>query len=377
MPKGFLETAKTNYLKNMAIKISWITLSGMNKDATIVGDQAVIGRNCDKCDVYIADQSLSRQHCRIELIKGDFFITDLGSVNGVHIDGKLISPNIKTHFATFNQLQLGTVECHVEETEQVKDNLHETIKQSPEKNEVTKTIKVSKQDLQKLKSNRVSKGPLKNNFSFKPGLVLPFIILAAGIAIFNHQRPQLIKKANANTFTKSAASEKIPIKKAETTQDTFKLNGFYIENKSKVSCQGFEAYCQSLQLDQSRNEGFIKDDQDLFVYMNMNHALELESYSLIKQDKWALDLIAFNQILTSPLLDDYLLEKYLQLHILLLDQTGKIIRIYRLHPVRFKPASVPRMELIAKLTEVIKGKDSETFMTEMNKFTVKKEFSED
>ena len=45
-----------------------------------------VGRS-PKCDLVIPHESISRKHCQIEVIKGNFYITDLGSSNGVTVNG--------------------------------------------------------------------------------------------------------------------------------------------------------------------------------------------------------------------------------------------------------------------------------------------------
>lgn len=67
-----------------------------------------IGRS-SKCDLIILNESMSRRHCLIELKDGDFYITDLGSINGVFIDGIKIPPLKPTLFFTYLQLSFGYV----------------------------------------------------------------------------------------------------------------------------------------------------------------------------------------------------------------------------------------------------------------------------
>lgn len=58
----------------------------------ITKDTIIIGRSSE-CDFCVPVDDLSRKHCQIT-IKGEyFFITDLGSKNGVTVDGILLTPN--------------------------------------------------------------------------------------------------------------------------------------------------------------------------------------------------------------------------------------------------------------------------------------------
>lgn len=73
------------------------------------GKSATIGRS-PKCEIVIPHDGVSRQHCRIDLENGEFFVTDLASTNGVLIDGNKIAPNKKTVFQTFLPLSFGPVQ---------------------------------------------------------------------------------------------------------------------------------------------------------------------------------------------------------------------------------------------------------------------------
>jgi pSer/pThr/pTyr-binding forkhead associated (FHA) protein len=46
-----------------------------------------------KCEFSVPLEDLSREHCLLELIDGDFYITDLNSSNGVWVDRERILPD--------------------------------------------------------------------------------------------------------------------------------------------------------------------------------------------------------------------------------------------------------------------------------------------
>lgn len=57
----------------------------------------VIGRR-ETCDVVIRDDYVSKRHCRIEVVDGKCFVTDLGSKAGVKLNGRRLAPDERTPF---------------------------------------------------------------------------------------------------------------------------------------------------------------------------------------------------------------------------------------------------------------------------------------
>lgn len=51
-----------------------------------------IGRNARRCDVVLKDYAISREHARIHVTLDGTFIEDLGSRNGVYVNGELVQP---------------------------------------------------------------------------------------------------------------------------------------------------------------------------------------------------------------------------------------------------------------------------------------------
>jgi hypothetical protein len=72
------------------------TLYLMIEDEVAEVDEArfVIGRATEMCDLAIIDVNVSRQHCAIERREAGYFIVDLGSTNGVEIEGKRVDDHL-------------------------------------------------------------------------------------------------------------------------------------------------------------------------------------------------------------------------------------------------------------------------------------------
>ncbi len=69
-------------------------LTAAVKDATTIG-------RADACDVHIPADSLSRQHAIITRIGNDYVISDLGSINGIEINGSTVKRLTLTDGITF------------------------------------------------------------------------------------------------------------------------------------------------------------------------------------------------------------------------------------------------------------------------------------
>lgn len=125
----------------------------------------IVGRS-PKNDLVITHDSISRQHCQIDVVKGVFYITDLGSSNGSFIDGQKLIPQARTPFISSQQLTLGKLECEITESSAPTDqkNSGAAIPLS-NKGDATATIRISRIDLNRpaitpeLEKKKRLKGP--------------------------------------------------------------------------------------------------------------------------------------------------------------------------------------------------------------------------
>lgn len=109
----------------------------------------IVGRS-PKCDLVIPHDSISRQHCQIDFIKDQFFITDLGSSNGVSINGQKITPQRKTLFPPKSQLAFGKMECELVSTVENKPQEHTIVSSNVAPGgDFTATIRLARLELNK------------------------------------------------------------------------------------------------------------------------------------------------------------------------------------------------------------------------------------
>src|ERR671935_569368 len=74
---------------------------------------ATIGRSRD-CDIVLADSNVSRRHAELRPAGDGWTITDLGSTNGVRINGRELRAHEPQALQPGDELAIGTVEARFE-----------------------------------------------------------------------------------------------------------------------------------------------------------------------------------------------------------------------------------------------------------------------
>jgi hypothetical protein len=74
---------------------------------------ATIGRSRE-CDIVLADSNVSRRHAELRPLGDGWTITDLGSTNGVKVNGQAVRPGEPHPVAAGDQLDVGTVDARFE-----------------------------------------------------------------------------------------------------------------------------------------------------------------------------------------------------------------------------------------------------------------------
>jgi FHA domain-containing protein len=74
---------------------------------------ATIGRSRE-CDIVLADSNVSRRHAELRPSGGGWTITDLGSTNGVRVNGRDVRPREPVAIAPGDRVDVGTVDARFE-----------------------------------------------------------------------------------------------------------------------------------------------------------------------------------------------------------------------------------------------------------------------
>jgi serine phosphatase RsbU (regulator of sigma subunit) len=67
--------------------------TGLGRRLRLDAEPITIGRD-PSCDMTLASPDVSRRHCRLQLVAGEVFVTDLRSTNGTYVDGKRIEDSV-------------------------------------------------------------------------------------------------------------------------------------------------------------------------------------------------------------------------------------------------------------------------------------------
>ena len=77
---------RDGYLARHSVSIVFASGPLSGSEVSLERQRVTIGRG-DGCDVKIDDASISHQHAALELGSGGYRVRDLGSTNGVHVNG--------------------------------------------------------------------------------------------------------------------------------------------------------------------------------------------------------------------------------------------------------------------------------------------------
>ena len=83
-----------------------IKFNNQQKQIFEFAKDVVIGRG-DDCDLQFLDPSVSRNHAKIYLLGDEIILEDLGSQNGVVIDGSKLAANQRIPLASKSEIQIG------------------------------------------------------------------------------------------------------------------------------------------------------------------------------------------------------------------------------------------------------------------------------
>ena len=83
-----------------------IKVRNQQKQLFSFGTSITIGRE-DACDLVLPDPSISRQHAQIHIVGEEVIAEDLGSQNGIVVDGQRLREGQRLPMKSKSEMQLG------------------------------------------------------------------------------------------------------------------------------------------------------------------------------------------------------------------------------------------------------------------------------
>jgi pSer/pThr/pTyr-binding forkhead associated (FHA) protein len=204
-----------------------VTIAITNKQAQpyrfpLDRDDVTLGRGRDN-DISIQSESVSVHHAKMRRVPGGYELRDLGSTNGLKLDGE---KKIFVSLSSGMTIRIGEADFHFQLSDEEQEELAKEMVVDEELGDTKETAKVeapkkkakiqSADDDESISANRTFRNPqqLKTSSGSSGGMIVVFLILAAivffvGMAIRFHNETggSLVESMRA----KFQASEKPPV----------------------------------------------------------------------------------------------------------------------------------------------------------------------
>lgn len=310
-------------------------------DKTFDKAAVTIGRSMVKCDFAVPDETLSRTHCLIELVDGKFYVTDLGSANGVFIDGERIQPNTRLLYSPFLPLMIGRYECQLTQD-------RGTIS-------LMNVLPIfEKENRQLREKNQLKKKEAEKKKTALPALLLLLILVAGSLWWFTDDSVPDGLGESSGPVKLRPRPKRIPppIPSLMTVTN-------YMRLFSRRSCtDGAVTLCNQLQLELPHAEGIYQEHKRLIIFLNPSYHLQDPLYKGLKDNSRRENLVGLHKVLKSNVPDELISGKREEVYLVLMNSVGVIKTIHG-----FKlDASFPKSEVLEKLEKEIQALVEGTFL---------------
>ena len=337
------------------MKISIKLPSGSTIDGSVPKNVVTIGRS-NKADFVVNDESLSRVHCQVDLVNGQFFITDLGSSNGVYVDGTRLEKHQKHPFSTYVQLMIGPLECSIQDDDQgmqLEDSPSNNLSiESHSSSSITKERRAHPSIL-KQNSKIKSKSKKPNNSVV---LFAVFAIVLLGIYITTTKKEATRDFNSEISVTPEPIIKKIVNEKPLVPND-FSSKDLYVANESKKSCTNDDSICNEFQLTSENQEGVFTQGVEVYIFFKPSKLLKQAHLSFLRDKPGSQEVISHFMVLSSSLMQKLDERKIEQIHLLMIDEQNQTTKVLRYHASKFEPGSNERFELIEAISSSISSQD--------------------
>lgn len=330
------------------MKISIKLPSGNTIDGSISKNLVTIGRS-NKADFVVNDESLSRIHCQVDLVNGQFYITDLASSNGVYVDGNRLEAHQKHPFSTYMQLMIGPFECFVQDDEQSLQ-LEDLAINNPSPESQTSTSPTREKKAQPYSPKHKQK---TKNASNPMVLLLVFSVILVVIYI-------ITKKEDANDAPVETSVVSTPNKienEKPLVPNEFSSKDLYLSSEEKKTCTNEDLICSEFQLTSENQEGVFTQGPEVYIFFKPSKLLKQPHLAFLKDMPDSKEVISHFMVLSSSLMEKLELRKIEQIHLLMIDEQSQTTKVLRYHASQFEPGSNERFDLLEAISSSIRAQD--------------------
>ena len=332
-----------------AIKITLTPAEGEKIEKSFEGNSITIGRS-KTCTFTVNSESLSRQHCLIELVNGEFYITDLGSTNGVYIEGTRIEPHQRIRFNNFLNLQISNYDFQVVELE---DDTVFSQHKLPPKQDTTQNLAPTKatKKINFEALNSPLPQPKKVNSDQSKLRSVIFVVIFLLIAVTAYLAIEMEEDDDDTDQGQVQVKQLSPAAQAKAEAEKIKTaNAFHKDYETLMFAKSCKegSYCQNLSLSTTHNEGLYEQEKELFIFINPP-AHTLEKYSKLSSEN--MELIALDLLFNSLFLEAYFRGTYEQIHLVLISPLGTPEKVLRFHVSKYN-LQTSQLEMIIPLLKV-------------------------
>lgn len=329
------------------MKITIRLSDGKFQSQTFHQNSVVIGRS-KKCEMVVLDEALSRQHCRVDLENGAFYLTDLGSSNGVFVNGERLPLNTKTPISTFWQLGLGILELQLQDTEDVPN--------------FTRSTQININNQTSPPPKKIVTTSEKKSLRINPFLTVSIVALVAIVYLFANQKKESAQKSEL-------LLENVPITLRDV-EDTFLSSEDYHKKEELLYCSNEFTLCDELKLSEKDGEGYRNEEnKNFFFAINIAKHAKRPEFSKISEEDQDL-IIPSYLILNSKFFDLFENKKIGQIHILVKNSKSLSHKVLRLHQKYFSLQGPERKRLLTDLYSALQNGQCEEFKA-ASKATIK------
>ena len=280
---------------------------GKVEEFTVDKTTVSIGRG-NVCDVVLPFEGFSRRHAQVELVDGEIFVTDLGSTNGVYIDGQRITPAERTQMQSFLSLQIGPAQqVEILDDTAVEAPVRSPVREStrshaPKKMEAAEHTKTTQMDPRLLKRpGKKTQEKEKDGQNKAAMILLPLLVLGGAVYYFVMMGGE--EAQEAPQVTEEVVAPVVPL-----TETEFLSVAIYESLKANKSCAADKAvWCRESGVLETNKEGVVIEGKNVIVYMNMTSYRDEKFHDGFntQDEQKRLEILALRRVFNSGVLRNF------------------------------------------------------------------------